>query len=81
MKKIFAIIAVVVMVMACGYTFAQEAKEGAVEAKAPATKVYVCNADKVSMDAPGKCPIRGMELVEKEAPAAPAEETVPASEK
>lgn len=72
---IAAILAMAILSAPCAYAQDMPAAPAAAAAE---KKVYNCEACKVSMDTPGKCPVCGMELVEvviAEDPAAPAQET------
>lgn len=70
---IAAVFAMAVMYGPCVY--AQDAQT-APAAAAAGKKVYNCEACKVSMDTPGKCPVCGIELVEVVVAEEPAQETI-----
>lgn len=65
MRRACIVIAVFLAMVVTGVPsmYAQEAETGPAAAVS-ARKVYNCEACKVSMDTPGKCPVCGVELVE-----------------
>lgn len=70
MKRFLTVILIVFSfaVVFSGISSGQESTGAAdkTAAEPAAAKVYVCDACKVTMDAPGKCPVCGMDLVVRE---------------
>jgi hypothetical protein len=78
MKRVCIAVALVLVLAAqsVAYLYAEGSASGTNAPAAAGKKVYNCEACKVSMDMPGKCPVCGIELAEvvmTDEPAAPAE--------